>query len=96
MNDSKNLYRVTTYRLGEFYVVASSFDNAAMALKKRLDDADYGFFSYRRITGVECIAVEEWSFSDNSKQRFSEDTCNLVIASDTSCDESFLRSYLKE
>lgn len=96
MKDSKNLYRITTYRLGEFYVVASSFDDAAMALKKRLDDADYGFFSDRRIMGVECLAVEEWSYSDNSKQRFSDDTCNLVIASDASCDERILRSFIKE
>lgn len=96
MNDSKNLYRITTYRLGDFYVVARSFDDAAMALTKRLGDADYGFSDYRRITCVECVAVEEWSYSDNSKQRFSDDTCNLVIASDASCDERILRSFIKE
>lgn len=96
MKDSKNLYRITTYRLGDFNVVASSFDDAAMALKTRLDNADYGFFDYRRITRIECLAVEEWSYSDNSKQRFGDDTCNLVIASDTSCDERFISSIIKK
>ena len=78
----KNLYRITTFRLGDFYVVASSFDAAKEALESRLDKADYGFFDYRRITNIECVATETWSYADESKQNFHENMIDLVVANE--------------
>ena len=77
-NNDKKLYRVTN-RLGTFYIVATSFDEAANALKKRLDDADYGFYQYREIPSIDHIATESFHFADESKQSFSQDKGNLII-----------------
>ena len=76
----KNLYRVTTFRLGDFYVVASSFDAAKEALESRLDKANYGFSDYRRITNIELVATETWSYADENKQYFHDNMTDLVVA----------------
>lgn len=75
-----NLYRVTTSRLGDFYVVASSFDAAKEALESRLEKADYGFFDYRRVTNIELVATETWSYADENKQNFHDNMTDLVVA----------------
>ena len=77
-DSEKKLYRVTN-RLGTFYIVATSFDEAANALKERLDKADYGFYQYREIPSIDYIATERFSFSDKEKQSFFEDKGNLII-----------------
>ena len=74
----KKLYRISN-RLGTFYIVATSFDEAANALKKRLDDADYGFYQYREIPSIDHIATESFHFADETKQSFSQDKGNLII-----------------
>ena len=73
----KKLYRVSN-KLGTFYIVATSFDEAAGALLRRLDDADYGFSSYRKVNGIECIATESF-FERDAKQFFSQEEGNLII-----------------
>ena len=76
IDDDLKLYRITN-RLGTFYVVAKSFDEAANALLERLDKADYGFLSYREVPSVEHIASQH--FFPEDKQSFSNDEANLII-----------------
>ena len=71
----KHLYRINN-RLGEFYIVARSFDEAADEMKKRLDKANYGLFSYRTVPGIAHLAVEHFY---NEKQSFSNSEANLII-----------------
>lgn len=76
-----NLYRVETSGLGNFYVISSDFQKAAEVLKKRLDKADYGFFSYRKITSVTLLAKEEFYSFDGEKQIFNYDHegCEVLV-----------------
>ena len=71
----KHLYRIKN-RLAEFYIVAHSFDEAADEMKKRLDKADYGFFSYRTVPSIDHLAVQHFY---NNKQSFSDSDANLII-----------------
>ena len=74
----KHLYRIQN-RLGEFYIVAHSFDEAADEMKKRLDKADYGFSSYRTVPSIDHVAVQRFF---NEKQSFSDRDANLIIVED--------------
>lgn len=75
----KHLYRIRN-RLAEFYIVAHSFDEAADEMKKRLDEADYGFFRYRTVPSIDDVAVQH--FYNEKKQSFSDDNANLIIVED--------------
>ena len=74
----KHLYRIKN-RLAEFYIVAHSFDEAADEMKKRLNKADYGFFSYRTVPSIDHLAVQHFN---NNKQSFSDSDANLIIVED--------------
>lgn len=74
----KHLYRIKN-RLGEFYIVACSFNEAADEMKKRLDKADYGFFSYRTVPSIDNLAVQSLF---NGEQSFSDSDANLIIVED--------------
>lgn len=74
----KHLYRIRN-RLAEFYIVAHSFDEAADEMKKRLDKADYGLFSYRTVPSIDDVAVQHFY---NEKQSFSDSNANLIIVED--------------
>ena len=71
----KHLYRIKN-KLGEFYIVACSFDEAADGLSERLRKADWGFYRYRNVPGIDHIAVEHFF---GEKQSFSEEDGNLII-----------------
>ena len=71
----KHLYRIRN-RISEFYIVAHSFDEAAMEMKNRLDRADYGFSSDRTVPSIDHLAVQSF-FHD--KQSFSDTDANLII-----------------
>ena len=71
----KNLYKATN-GLGTFYVVAESYDDAEKKVLERLDKADYGFFSYRKVTSIVLMATEHFF---NGKQSFSDDNGNLIV-----------------
>lgn len=73
----KHLYRINN-KLGEFYIVARSFDEAADELMNRLDKADYGFTSYRTVPSIEHLAVQHFNYN-NGKQSFSDSEANLII-----------------
>lgn len=75
---NKHLYRIQN-RLAEFYIVARSFDEAADEMKKRLDEADYGFSSYRTVPSIDHVAVQQFF---NEKQLFSDRNANLIIVED--------------
>lgn len=75
----KHLYRIKN-RLAEFYIVAHSFDEAADEMKKRLDEADYGFTSYRTVPSIEHLAVQHFYYN-NGKQSFNSGA-NLIIVGD--------------
>ena len=71
----KNLYRIQN-KIGEFYIVARSFDEAADELKDRLRKADYGFFQDRNVPRIEYLAAECFH---NDKQLFCDREANLII-----------------
>lgn len=66
----KQLFKCTTARLQEFYVVAENWLEAADYLQEVLDRNDYGFSSYRKVIKIELIAVENLS---EDKQYFFDD-----------------------
>lgn len=65
------LFKVYTDHLGEYYVIADSFNEAESKLKFKLDEADYGFTSYRIVTEIEVI-TEEVSSKSFGKPYFSD------------------------
>lgn len=71
----KHLYRIKN-KIGEFYVVARSFNEAADELTGRLRKADYGFMQERNVPRIDHLAVEHF-FGD--KQSFSDSEANLII-----------------
>lgn len=88
MNKDKKLYKIEN-KLGTFYIVAGTFDEAANELKARLDQADYGFFQYRDIPAIEHVATQSF-YNDGSKQSFSDSKPNLIISGiDPICQREF-------
>ena len=88
MNKDKKLYKIEN-KLGTFYIVAGTFDEAANELKARLDQADYGFFQYRNIPAIEHVATQSFCH-DGSKQSFSDREPNLIVSgSDPICQREF-------
>ena len=82
MDKTENkLYKIEN-RLGTFYIVARSYDEAGELLEKRLNEADYGFSSYREYNRIDHIATEEVDYADKSKQSFSDRFGSLIIGSD--------------
>ena len=77
MDKDKKLYRVTTNRCGDFYAIATSFDEAANAVEKALTNSDYGTFESRKVNAVQLIAIEH--FFPDDKQFFSGSNNNLII-----------------
>lgn len=71
----KHLYRIIN-KIGTFYIVARSFDEAADEMKDRLKRADYGFFQDRNVPGIDHLAVQHFY---NDKQSFSDSEANLII-----------------
>lgn len=71
----KNLYRIQN-KIGEFYIVARSFDEAADELIARLRKANYGFFLDRNVPIIQYLAAEHFN---NDKQSFSDREANLII-----------------
>lgn len=88
MNKDKKLYKIEN-KLGTFYIVAETFDEAANELKARLDQADYGFFQYRDIPAIEHVATQSF-YNNELKQSFSDSKPNLIISgSDPICQREF-------
>ncbi len=75
---NKHLYHVHN-RLGDFYIVAHSFDEAKNELTKRLNAEDYGFTSDRKAKEIRDLAVQD---IDQDKQSFSDNDGNLIILGD--------------
>lgn len=71
----KHLYRIIN-KIGTFYIVARSFDEAADEMKDRLQRADYGFFQDRNVPRIDHLAVQHFY---NDKQSFSDSEANLII-----------------
>lgn len=74
----KNLYLVRN-GLGNFHVIALSFDEAADVLKERLDQAAYGFTSQRQVKSIDIVATQHFF---NGKQWFCGEEGHLIIAGD--------------
>lgn len=72
------LYKVRTQVYKEFYVVASSFEEAEILTMKRLKEADYGFTDDRLIVNVELLGIECF-YSKNEKQSFNGEKYNLIV-----------------
>ena len=78
MDKDKKLYQVTTNGCGDFYAIATSFDEAANAVEESLSNSDYGTFDLRETKEVKLLAIEH--FFPEDKQFFSGSNNNLVIA----------------
>lgn len=78
MDKDKKLYQVTTNGCGDFYAIATSFDEAANAVEKALTNSDYGTYELRKINAVQLIAIEH--FFPDDKQFFCGSNNNLIIA----------------
>jgi len=65
-NMEKALYRVVTRGCGTFYVVASSFDYAAVEVASELNAQDYGYSDERVVTSVNFICRQ--TFMSNGKR----------------------------
>lgn len=88
MNKDQKLYKIEN-KLGTFYIVACTFDEAANELKARLDQADYGFFQYRDIPAIEHVATQSF-YNNELKQSFSDSKPNLIVSgSDPICQREF-------
>ena len=74
----KKLYLVRN-GLGNFHVIAHSFDEAADVLKERLDQAAYGFTSQRQVKSIDIVATQHFF---NGKQWFSGEEGKLIVAGD--------------
>jgi len=57
----KKLFIVTTRGLGDFYVVAGSFDQAAQLVNDELDRQDYGYSGARDIVNVKFLCQQHFS-----------------------------------
>lgn len=77
MDKDKKLYQVTTNGCGNFYAIATSFDEAADAVEKALTNSDYGTFELRKVNDVQLIAIEH--FFPEEKQFFSGSNNNLIV-----------------
>lgn len=71
----KHLYHIEN-KVGEFYIVAHSFDEAVGEYEERLHKAEYGLFMDRRVSSIDHLAVEE--FCDD-KQLFDSSGANLIV-----------------
>jgi len=57
------LYLLKTERIGEFYVVADSLNEAEEVLMKNLNEADYGVSNARTLKSIEVITSEVHQFA---------------------------------
>ena len=57
-----NLYLLSTKRLGDFYVLAESPNDAEFKLSESLSLADYGFDAYRKVDNIKLVAEEIMEF----------------------------------
>lgn len=73
------LYRITTKGVGDIYVVARSFDEAAKKMEERLDASQYGFSGDRKPSSIDIIAEERLNYLHEDRQFFS-DGDNLIVA----------------
>lgn len=77
------LYKLTTQKLGDYYVVDVTIDMALQHLNNLLSIAKYGFSDDREVTHIEIIAKELYFFPENvpnfsSKNRLIlPDTCKI-------------------
>ena len=57
----KNLFIVQTRGMGEFYVVAGSFDQAAELVLIGLEEGDYGYYVDREVVSVRFLCRQHFS-----------------------------------
>ena len=70
------LYKVQTVGCGEFYTIATSFDDAASCVTITLDECDYGYSSDREVKSIELVRIRHFY---NGKQFFSGGDINRFI-----------------
>ena len=78
----KSLYKVSTRGCGEFYVVATTFDNAAQEVRRELNDQDYGFSSGRVITSIDFICREQFMANGKRALYGERDENHLMVANE--------------
>lgn len=76
----KSLYKVSTRGCGVFYVVATTFDNAAQEVRRELNDQDYGFSSGRVVTRVDFICREQFMANGKRALYGDNDENHLMVA----------------
>lgn len=79
-NKMTNLYFVTTQGLGDFHILANDPTEAQNALKKILDEQNYGTSDSRRITNIKWLAEAfGQALQDKSKPFLSDKSKRLLI-----------------
>ncbi len=58
------LYLVSTYGLGDFYIVSPDPTSAEKLLTSLLDKTDYGLWSNRKITNIKILTEELGEFPE--------------------------------
>lgn len=74
----KTLFLVSTKGLGDFYIVATTPNDAETTLTSALNKTDYGFSKDRKITNIKILADQLMDFP-SGKPFFSSGN-NLIIA----------------
>ncbi len=79
MEETRKLFIVETRRLGSFYVVCGSWNEAASVVKKALDDQNYGYSGDREVKNVSIIREEHFFGSDGKRFFSGDDDFNKFI-----------------
>ena len=74
----RKLYLVDTKQLGDFFVVATNYDEAEQKVAKNLNKADYGFNDRRVVSNIKLLASEITEFP-KGKPNFSVDGDIIII-----------------
>ena len=75
----KQLFIVSTQGVGDFYVIAGSFDQAAELIKNELDKQNYGYSNDRTVVSVKFVCQQRFY---DGKRYFCEDNTNLLVWGD--------------
>jgi hypothetical protein len=72
------LFLLTTDGLGDYYIIAETPNDAEKLLKTQLNEAGYGFSSYRIVRNIK-ILTNEIKIGFNDKLNFNNDNRMIIF-----------------
>ena len=72
------LFLLTTDRLGDYYIIAETPNDAEKLLETQLNEADYGFSSNRIVRNIK-ILTNEIKIGFNDKLNFNDDNRMIIF-----------------